>query len=86
MTLYLVVWTVWACPGWVFGRLVPEVARPLVCAPAREAALYRHYGLAVDRVKRLGPSSQPALWRVDGEALTAIPLQWRTELEVQENP
>ena len=84
MNLYLVVWTAWACPGWIFGRLVPQSIHPLVCEAKKEALIYPSRIVAVDKVRRLGAGAAPALWEQNHLELKSIKLTWRTELEIEE--
>lgn len=75
-TIFLVTWVYWTCPGGIFGGLVPDKLRPLVCHADAGAEVFQDSDKAEARIKTLGPDASPQYYAIYDGRLTPQSVTW----------
>lgn len=86
MTLLLVVYTAWTCPGGLLAGFWPAAAKPLVCSarPAVEAYDPARAAAARRRVVDLGQPAQ--IYAAKGAVIGPPLVDWKTVADIKETP
>lgn len=81
MTWLLVSWIGWTCPGGLLAGFWPSSAKPLVCQPKAETAIYTQGAQAYRKVREIGPGAR--LQGYQGLKGRDIPIRWTTTAEIE---
>jgi len=83
MTWFLVSWIAYSCPGGLFGKLVPEAVRPIVCELAVETEIHSDKQRAYRAVAKAGCAARPTISWCKGLKCHAKKVTCPTELHIE---
>lgn len=81
MTLYVVVWLAYSCPGGPLSFLIPQKARPLVCEPEMRMETTAYQIVAEQKIQDLGPEVYSGMFKVVGSKPNKMRFSWSKELK-----